>query len=246
MTHHDHGEEGNGEAGERSPRGQSMSALAKVVGVFLGPQKTFDAVDERPDWAVPMAIIVAVSLVLSYLMMPAIMNSPQLQEQIESAAERGNMTYEDAEEMIGKTIRVFVPVQAAIGPPIAILIVAGLLMFVGNVVMGGKAPFKKVYSMNTYSGLIGVLGQVVKAPIVMAKESLDVQFSLALVMPSSAQDSTLFKLLDVFDFFLIWQSVILVTGIMVIYKFTQKKAATMIVGLWAAGLAVYGVILSVT
>ncbi len=66
----------------------------------------------------------------------------------------------------------------------------------------------------------------------LAKNSFDVPFSPAAFLSSDMKEDFIYKFLAKFDLFTIWMIVLLIIGFSVIYKFTQGKAATAVVGLW--------------
>lgn len=65
-----------------------MNALQKVVGIFLAPQKTFEAIDQRPDWLVPLIIILFITLVFTIVTAPVTIPE-QMEKQRERMEEKG-------------------------------------------------------------------------------------------------------------------------------------------------------------
>ena len=51
-------------------------------------------------------------------------------------------------------------------------------------------------------------------------------------MPSGSDDSVAFKILAKFDIFTIWQIALVALGLAIVYKFTVKKSASMVIGFW--------------
>jgi hypothetical protein len=126
-----------------------------------------------------------------------------------------------------------------VATPVGILlfwaIFTGILLFCGNTIMGGDGKFKKVFSVVAWSSLIGLVGNILRTLLTVSKgTSQGVSTSLAVMLPTPAwgQKTFLYRVLERFDLFAIWELIIWIIGLAVIYRFTTKKSATLIIGLW--------------
>lgn len=218
-----------------------MSALEKVIGVFLSPKKTFEAIDQRPDWVVPLIIILFIILVFTIVTAPVTIPE-QMEKQKERMEERG-MSDEQIEtamatgEKFGKIIG---PIGAVIGTVVMLLIFTLILWFVGNILLGGQTSFVKMFSVYNYSSLIGMVGMLLSIPIILSKKTANVHFSLASFLSEDQSKTLPYQILKQFSVFSIWQFAVLAIGFAVIYKFSMKKSAWTMVVLFliAAALAV--------
>jgi len=120
-----------------------------------------------------------------------------------------------------------------VGVFIYVLVISAVLYFGGSVLLGGDALFKQVLSVFGYSSLVSIPALIVKVPLILVKKSVRIQTSLAALMPSGSDESVLFKILAKFDIFTIWQIALISMGLAVVYKFSTKKSATMVVAFWA-------------
>lgn len=164
--------------------GKEMSKFSKIINVFLAPRSTFESIDRKPDWIVPLLIVVIIAFVISFLIMPFALDR-QFDMQRAKMQERG-MSDEEIENALelGRPIAEKVgPISALVVTAIFLVILAALLYFLGNIILGGKTTFKKIFSVVTYTSLIGSLGSLVLLPIMLSKRSVDVHFSLATFMP---------------------------------------------------------------
>ncbi|MDZ7261257.1 MAG: YIP1 family protein [candidate division KSB1 bacterium] len=212
---------------------KELGVFQKIVGVFSSPRQTFESVNRKPDWVVPLVIVLLVSLVISILVTPIAMQEG-LEMQREMMKERG-MSDEQIDNALAigqKVGKITGPIMAVIVILVVLLIVAAVLMFGGNVILGGTTNFKKVFSVICYSSLIGSLGGLIKLPLMLSKQSVKVSFSLATFLSEDASKTFLYKLLSKIELFTIWELAVLSIGLAVIYKFTTKKAATLVVSLW--------------
>jgi len=208
-----------------------LNPIQRVIGVFFSPKKTFEDIDRKPDWVVPFALILIIMLAFTLVTMPITMPE-QMEKQRDRMEERG-MSQEQIEtginagEKIGKIIG---PIGAVVGTTIWLLIFTLILWFVGNIVLGGQTTFMKMFSVNNYSSLVGMLGLLLTLPIVLTKKTANVHFSLASFLPDDQSKTILYQVLKAFGLFSIWQFVVLAIGFAVIYKFSMKKSAmTMVV-----------------
>jgi len=204
---------------------KDIGFIQKVMGVFFTPQETFEAIDRKPDWIAPLVIIIIVTLIFTMVTMPITMPE-QMEKQRVKMEERGMSDEEIDQAMaMGEKIGKFSgPIGAVIFVPIVLLIIALIFWFVGNVVLGGQTSFKKMFSVYTYSSLIGTLGLMLTSVLIVLRKSADVHFSLALLLPQDQSETFLYKILKGLSLFSIWQFAVLAIGFAVIYKFSIKKS----------------------
>lgn len=212
---------------------QNMNAMQRIFGVFFSPKNTFEDIDRKPTWVVPVALILAIVVAFTIITMPITMPE-QMEKQREKMLERGMGDDQidqimASQEKIGKFIG---PVGAVISTIIILLIFAGILIFVGNIVLGGKTTFKTMFSVYVHSSLIGMLGMLLSLPLIIQKQTANVHFSLALMLSEDQSKTILYNVLKAFGLFSIWQYVVLAIGFAVIYKFSMKKAGIAMVVLF--------------
>ncbi|MFQ5709301.1 MAG: Yip1 family protein [bacterium] len=221
------------EVQEARPATQEMSAIEKIIGVFTSPGKTFQSIDQKPSWVLPVAVAVLVSVIFVFTTQSIIVNEAITKQQ-EKMEERG-MDADQIDQslaMMEKGMKFSVPAFSVLGPVLVILIVAGIFFFVGNVVLGGMAPYKKVLAVTAFSWLIFSLGSLIALPIVLSRESIEVSFSLATLMSEEAQQTFLYKFLSKLDVFSIWWVAVQSIGLAVIYKMKTQKMATAVVAVF--------------
>jgi hypothetical protein len=218
---------------------KEMGVFEKIAGIFISPRETFEALDRKPTWLVPFIIIVVMTLGMTVLtrdigmqdMMAKFQAREMPQEQIDKIAAQS--------QGIGKYIGyVMIPVAT-----LAIwAIFAGVLLFCGNTLLGGSAKFKKVFSMMSWSSLVGALAIIVNTAIILSKGTTQgVTTSLAVLLPVpglSDKPSLLYRLISKFDLFTVWSLILWMIGLSVIYKFTMKKSAGLVIALWAVWIVI--------
>ncbi|TFH65360.1 MAG: hypothetical protein E4G91_02805, partial [Candidatus Zixiibacteriota bacterium] len=125
---------------------------------------------------------------------------------------------------------------------IMVFLMAGIILLMGTVVFGGSAKYMELIALVCFTGMISVLGQIIKTPLMVMKQTMDIRTSLAVLLPGSDMTSTAYTLLNTFtDVFFIWQVILSIAGVAVIYSFSKGKAAATVlipVGVIAAVVGV--------
>jgi hypothetical protein len=240
MTEMDQG--GVVSAGESTAAERSV--LSNLIGVFTSPRETFEALREKPSWLIPFLLICVVSFGSFYLtrdilvetQIERIRNNPAIPD------EQQELIIERIEGSVGSSVRqlVIIPISIAV----MLLIVSAVLTFGASVMLGGTAKFKQVFSLYTWSSLIGVLAAIIKTPLILATGSMAVATSLAVFMPPDSYTTFLYNFLAKFDVFSIWQVIVVSIGISVVYRFTMRRSLILVGSLWlvyvliSAGLGV--------
>lgn len=214
------------------PEEKTMGGASKILNIFFEPKKVFQSLKIKPTWLVPFIIVALLGIGFFYYTYPFIMN-----QQVEKIQENEKIPEEQKELIIEKmTEKDHPPIwQLALAPAgslVALVVVAAVLFFVFNVLLGGDSTFRQVFSVYCYAGLIAIPAMIVKFPLIMMKENLNVQTSLALLLSPNDKDTFLYSVFSSFDIFTIWQVILVSMGLGVMYKYTTKKAFTAVLVLW--------------
>ena len=218
---------------------QNMGFWAKFGNIFASPTKTFEAIDRKPTWILPLGLLIVVSVILTQLAFPIIMNA-----QLENLRNNPNLTSEQIElyeAQFTKNVNMQRGITVAaqvIGTPIVFFIVVGIFYFIGNVLLGGDASYKKLLGVYCWSACILIISSIVMTPLIIAKQSLSVSLSPAMLLSGDALRTKLYTLLSKFDFFTIWFLAVFAIGYGVIYKFSKAKAFTAVGIAWGIWIAI--------
>jgi len=220
-----------GQTVEKQPE---MSGLNKIINIFTDPGSVFRAIRERPTWLLPFSLVMLMSvvftvstedLILKY-QKEAIYNSTLIPEdqkdEIIEKYESKTPTRRHIESVIAGVVNVTV----------LFVVVAGIFWIVGNFVLGGTASYKQIFSMYSWVGMVSVLELLVKLPLSLAKESLNVYTSLAVLMDPAQSKTILFQILNAFDIFTIWKIVLWGMGFSIIYNFSKEKSYAAVISLY--------------
>jgi len=214
------------------PEEKPMGEASKIINTFFEPKKVFENLKIKPTWLIPFLIVTLLGIGSFYYTFPFIMA-----QQVERIQENEKIPEEQKELIIEKLTEKDHPplwqlALAPIGTLVSLVIVAAVLFFVFNVLLGGDSAFRRIFSVYCYSSLIAIPAMIVKFPLIMMKENLNVQTSLALILSVNDKDTFLYSVLSGFDIFSFWQVILVSMGLGVMYKYTTKKAFTAVLILW--------------
>jgi hypothetical protein len=211
---------------------KEMGAVARIIGIFSSPKETFQSIDRKPTWLVPFIITIIFVTVYQFVTMDIGMaDRMAMMEARGTPAEQMQM----AEQQMAGPMKYIGFAIAPIATLAFWAILAGILLFGGNTIMGGDSKFKKMFALVSWSSLVGIVGGLLKMFLILQKGTTHgITTSLAILVPTPPIGETppiLYRILTKFDLFTIWNLVLWVIGLSVIYKFTTKKSATLVITL---------------
>jgi hypothetical protein len=227
------GPEGPGSADRRA--GPAPPGIwQRIVALFSAPRKAFALPWTSSMWTVPLVIVSLAGVTQGVLLRP--LSNERARATIENSQ---RIPEEQKEQMLERIEAGQNSPAGQIGPPIAILVGTWLLayllpavlyLFGLNFVLGARARFWEVFTVTAFSGLILVVREVVRVPVMLAKHSLDVYTSpAALVNPDN---TALVYGLNIFDVFDIYRLIVLAIGLAVLTGLPLKRAGFPVLVVW--------------
>jgi hypothetical protein len=217
-----------------SPGEAQVNPVAALWKVLIEPKATFEGLRERAPWVLPWALGVLLILVFTYSAWPLLMDAQiehiRMNERLPEGAR------DAAIARVMETRESPVIWQVAIGPvfaTIAALIATGVWLGIGNVLLGGNANFKKIWSMFNYAGMTAFVSLLIKWAMMAMKGSAEVHTSLALLAPDLNPTGYLFRALDGIDVFSIWFFTLIGFGLATMCRVSTQKAMTVTFVVWA-------------
>ena len=196
-------------------QGEEMGLVKRMVGVFVSPGATFEAVRARvsvADWLVPLILVMIVSGVGMYML------TPLMDEEM-------NAALKDAGEHAQAIGRVSTVIGAAFSVAIMLFVIAAILLGLARLVLGGETTYRHVLAVSSYSSLVNIPSAIVTIPLMIAKESMEVQVGLGLLLPDSMAESFLAYFLNTLSVFSVWQYALTAIGLGIVSGISTKKAA---------------------
>jgi hypothetical protein len=208
---------------------KSMSALSGVTKVLFSPRQVFDSVREKPNWILPLCVVVILTVIVGYIVFPvALAELPErLKEIPQLTEEQKQQALEQAQGglVLGSVIDTAILI-------ILYFVIAGVFFFVANILLGGEGKFTQTLSITGLSQLVMIPEDLIKVPLILAKQTLRVHTDLSLFLPSALEGSFIFRLFSQLDIFTFWKVFLIGMGIAIVYKFATKKAMTAVFTVW--------------
>lgn len=224
----------------------TKNSFERLAGVLFTPADTFADIARRPDFLVPLLLIIAIGYVSTFLTMP-LMDWDAVMAQQEQAMkkQRPNMSEADVEQA-GKMVKAIGSVTAYIAPLLAVgwYLIVALVLFGAFRLMGGGGTFKQAFSATIYAWIPLLLFGIILTIVIVAQGTLDPTTMATAVKSNPAflvdmkEQPVLFALLSAIDVFTIWTIVLLITGFAALSKQSWAKSAAIVVSLWLVMLVV--------
>ncbi|MBV8544419.1 MAG: YIP1 family protein [Acidobacteria bacterium] len=209
----------------------------RIIGVLFSPDATFASIARRPDWVVPLVLLLLVSLAAGIIMGPHIDFGAAARESME---QNKNVPQEQVDKAvrisasIGKVITYLSPVLSLIG----LLVIAGVVLLAFRI-FGGEGDFRQAFSVTCYASIPTIIKSVVTLIIIIAKGGIIPAQALATIVRSNLgflvdykTNPVAFALLSSFDIFSVWFLALLIIGFSYVARVSKVKAAVTIISLW--------------
>jgi hypothetical protein len=138
-----------------------------------------------------------------------------------------------------KILRVSIPAMSAAGPILYTFFLAAVFLFVSNILLGGKATYRRLLAGMAHVGVVTLPMMLVRVPLVLMRGEINVQTSLAAFLPSSDSGTYLYQLLSQFELFTIWMVFLTAIAVSVLGSIPWAKARAGVFATWALWLLVW-------
>jgi hypothetical protein len=125
---------------------QSKSSWWKLQAILFQPKGAYEAIDQRPNWLLPLLITTVLSLGMVVLMTQTIGMDAIMRAQM-AASPRGQEATPEQIEMGAKVARVMMWVAGLLGTAIATLVSAGVFALILSLAGASQAGFRKIFSV---------------------------------------------------------------------------------------------------
>jgi len=203
---------------------EPLPLLTRCWLVLSEPTRAFASIAAHPRWIGAALIVLAAGIVTTEVTYPYMMEARR-----DVILQNDRITAAQAEEILGRMIFLF--------------IVAGVLLFGGNFLLGGESDFRTVLAVTSHAWLATVVKSVVVVPLMLAKGSMSVATSLQILLPGERWMSPVGVMLGATDIFSLWMLALVVIGLAAAYRFSRGKVAALVVAFYilatgvSAGLA---------
>jgi hypothetical protein len=227
---------------EAEPVPAPMSEMGRLVGVFFSPGQAFKDIAARPRWYVPVILGMIVTTTFLYLFSQHVGWEQFMRQQMAQSTQAQAMDAAQRAQVEAVQMRIAPYItwgSGAIGPIIVAVVIAGVLTFLANVVMGAGIAFKQVLAVVTYGTLPNLLrtGLAILVMYLKPPDEFDLQNPLMVNAGAFlATDAALWmkRLGASFDLFTFWTMFLMAIGLAAAAKrLSVGKAFGMILFPWA-------------
>lgn len=217
------------------PAQTSPGLFGRVFGVLISPRETYTAVAASPRWFGVLAVILVVMVTAQGVFLSTEVGKEALLDIQVRTLESFGVNISDQMYTQMESRLAYAPytgaVQQLIFIPLACALVAGLLVGVFTMLLGGSGTFKQVYSIVVHSGVVTAVQALFNMPLSYARGEF-ASANLAVFVPMLDEMSFVTRFLGAIDLFLIWWSVNLAIGVGVLYKRKTGGIATSLIGVY--------------
>lgn len=239
---------GAGGATAMSPGEEKRSIWNIMVGVFAGPAEAFSAYNKRPRiWAI---LLVSICLALIFNFFVAEYQSKMQYDIMSKSKSLPPQVLDQMKEDTENPNQVTGGIAGSVMIVVIGLLSALLAWGIGSFAMGGDSTFKKVWGVSLLGGLVYLVGNLVKLPLMITKGNMYVSFGLAVLMPDKDFTSILYWLLYYLDAFMIWSMIVTGIGYAAVFNISRGKGiavaviSSLIMTFVMMGLALLGMSLA--
>jgi hypothetical protein len=225
---------------------------ARIVGVIFSPADTYRSIVAHPRVLGVLAVttIVMAATVFVFLSTEVGQNAA-LDYQYRAMESLGinvpDEVYDRMEQQVAGIGRYISPVSILVTIPVICAVVAGIMLLVFNVVLGGDASYKQAFAVVAHSEVLIAIQQLFILPLNYARETMASGTTVAVFLPMLDETSFFAQFLGWIDLFRIWWLVSLAIGAAMLYKRKSGPIAWTLIGLYvlfalvvAAALTAYG------
>lgn len=190
------------------------TAKPSLFGMFFSPGLQFDRMRERPTIWLPLIIVTLLGVIAGVIVAMG-MNDAVLEDI--------GLSGEDAQAAQMFTV-IFAGIGGLIGLPVSFLIFSLILLAITKIA-GSEATFKQLLSLNIFTGIVTIVGQLVNALINLSLGSDPVNMVTGLNSFVGAEGA-LGGFLNTIEVFSIWAYVLIAMGL---HKVAQLSKPTSII-----------------
>ena len=218
-----------------------LNSFQRIIGMFFSPSETFEDIARKPDFLVPIILMLLIAFASSILIAPHLDFDSMMAQQTEMMKKQNpNMSDADAERAanMGKG---FAKVAVYVGPIFIFIgfLVIALVLWGAVRLMGGQGDFLQALSTTIYAYFPRMLlGGIIGIVIIMMRGMVDPTQMASVVKTSPAflvemkEQPILYALLSSLDIFVIWTCILLSIGFAALSRLSKAKTAAIVFSLW--------------
>ncbi|MEO8512960.1 MAG: YIP1 family protein [Ignavibacteria bacterium] len=229
---------------------ESISLGDAMAGIFSEPGSTFESVKasaKKNYWLIPILILIAVSLLSSFLvthdeeLLSEIKTQQKeaIKKRMDEAVKDGKMTREQADQQIEKTENMFgggmFVIFGMIGSVVGVLLIfflKALLYWGGLKLFKGSAGYGDIMNVLGLTSLIMAIQLIVDTVLAIVMGKLMMNIGPVLLFSENSVGKSMFTFIANFDAITIWYSVIVGIGLAKVSNLKSSVTIPFVFALW--------------
>jgi hypothetical protein len=216
------------------PKGPGL--IARLGGVIFSPRATYTAVAARPRALGALVVTIALLACIQGAFLSTQVGKEALLNQQVRTMESFGVNISDQMYSQMEARLAYAPYTTAAGQavfiPIMAAVIAGLLMAVLGMLMGGTATFKQVYAIVAHSGAVLVVAALFTTPMGYLTGEF-ASANLGVFAPMLEETSFGARFLGAVDLGVIWWAISVSIGAGVLFKRRTGGIAATLIGVYA-------------
>lgn len=208
---------------------KKRGGLIHVFEILHSPARTFEhIIDAGHAWIYPsvfLAIILDIGIILSV---------PFMREHMQETLALFPSSGIGAEQLMIIALVFSLFFTPLITFLLAYIIPSAIYMFFGNFVFECRAGFRQVLNVTAFASIPFIVGRLLERVISGFGGPDWISFGPAMLLSAEFQNTFLGLWLGMFDLFLIWQVVLTIIGLSMLYGHTRFKTAAWLIPLYLA------------
>lgn len=229
---------------------EGLGEFDRLTGVLFDPKATFPDIVARPRWWVPVVVLSVLTLTFLAVFQQGGGWAPFFRQQMERNQRVQQMPADQRERILEQQLKmapIFGYVQGTIGIAVFAVVLAGILLFVFNILAGQSLGFRPLFAVTCYSllplGISTLLALVMF--LVKGPQEFDLQHpaatNIGVFLDPSQAPAWVLSVASSFDLITLWVVLLLATGIAAAgRKLTWGRALGWVLGSWAVWIGVKG------
>jgi hypothetical protein len=152
-----------------------ISGLAAAFGVYFQPRQTFERQREKPQFLIGLILIIVVQMVLSVLLFRSGVIANDAIAKLEAQGKPPEAIEATQKFFDSPAAPIIGAVSAAVVIPFVLLVISGVMFFMGNLMLGARLRFVHYLCAAVAGGVVGLVGQMVRTAIGLSKGTMDIR-----------------------------------------------------------------------
>ena len=200
----------------------AQSFPERLMGIFISPGETLADVARKPDFLAPLILLVLGAIAVTETMLWKIGMERIVRMSIEQSSRASSMSPDQMDQAVhqgAKIGAIFAHIVGVVGPPIGLLIIAGLGLLIVNLILGAQAKFKTVFSLICYADLVTLLGALMAVAVILFGDpdhfnaQNPVPANVGFFLNPREVSKPLYSLASSADIFTIWFLILIAIGL---------------------------------